>query len=351
MLDVRLLSVNYGKHRALDDVSIRVDKGEIVVILGANGAGKSTLLNAIGGMNAGSVQGEVLIDGVPSLGAPPHRIVEAGVSLVPEGRALFGELTVRENLLLGAYAERARADQQANLERVLVLFPKLRERLQQGVRTMSGGEQQMVAIGRAMMSAPSILMLDEPSLGLSPLLCKELFRSLAAVRGSGLGILLVEQNAKQSLAIADRGYLIENSRIICAASAANLVKDPAVQQAYLGAGGPASATAPRSLEPGERTMIRPPTQPTRRVPSDALLPETVATLVSRATAIQARHAPSAPHAETRPAANSLATDAGHHDELREVLAEIERAAAAARLPRRAAETDPGQRHPFIKVRT
>ena len=236
MLEVNRLSVAYGQHSALADVSLQVGMGEIVVILGANGAGKSTLLRAIGGGGAGAVAGEVRMDGREITGLPPHEIVERGIALVPEGRGVFADLTVRENLLLGAYIARARIDQSANLDKVRALFPRLTERQGQSVRTMSGGEQQMVAIGRAMMSSPSILMLDEPSLGLSPLLCKELFQNLARVRESGLGILLVEQNAKQSLAIADRGYLLENSAIISEDTAERLSSDPAVQKAYLGGG-------------------------------------------------------------------------------------------------------------------
>ena len=168
------------------------------------------------------------------VGLPPHQIVEAGLALVPEGRGIFGELTVRENLLLGAFARRARADEAHNRERVLALFPRLAERLDQTARTMSGGEQQMVAIGRALMSAPQMLLLDEPSLGLSPLLSGELFRALGRIRADGIGVLLVEQNARKSLAIADRGYLIENGRIVGAGRAAELASDPAVQRAYLG---------------------------------------------------------------------------------------------------------------------
>jgi branched-chain amino acid transport system ATP-binding protein len=166
----------------------------------------------------------------------PHRIVEEGVALVPEGRGIFGDLSVAENLQLGAFAARARRDEAATLDEVFSLFPRLAERRKQVARTMSGGEQQMVAIGRALMSQPEILMLDEPSLGLSPLLTKELFRSLKDVAATGVGILLVEQNARQSLGIADRGYLIEQGRIVGAGTAAELAADPAVQRAYLGAG-------------------------------------------------------------------------------------------------------------------
>ena len=235
MLEVKNLSAAYGPHPSLNEVDITVAKGELVVILGANGAGKSTLLRAISGICEGKLDGQVNFSGRSLLGLSAAEIVEHGIALVPEGRGIFGNLTVKENLLLGAYSARARAKETENLDRILQLFPKLRERNGQIVRTMSGGEQQMVAIGRAMMSAPEILMLDEPSLGLSPLLCKELFQNLVLVKNLGIGVLLVEQNAKQSLAIADRGYLLENTRITHAAPAAQLMNDPVVQKAYLGA--------------------------------------------------------------------------------------------------------------------
>jgi branched-chain amino acid transport system ATP-binding protein len=236
MLEVAGLSAFYGLHRAIDGVELAVARNEIVVILGANGAGKTTLLKAIVGLVAPRPGARISLDGRDLAGLPPHAVVEAGVALVPEGRGIFGELTVRENLLLGAHAKRARAAMTANLDLVYRLFPRVRERSRQAVRTMSGGEQQMVAIGRALMSAPIILMLDEPSLGLSPLLCTELFRTLAEIRSAGIGILLVEQNAKQSLKIADRGLLIETGCIVGRGSAAALQSDPAVQRAYLGAG-------------------------------------------------------------------------------------------------------------------
>ena len=234
MLEVSNVSATYGKHSALQDVSLRVGLGEIVVILGANGAGKSTLLRVISGICEGEVNGEVTLDSDRLTELSSDQIVERGIALVPEGRGIFGDLSVKENLLLGAYSNRARRDEDVNLGSVLKLFPKLQERQGQIVRTMSGGEQQMVAIGRAMMSAPQILMLDEPSLGLSPLLCQELFQNLRVVKKLGIGILLVEQNAKQSLAIADRGYLLENTRITHEDTAARLATDPAVQKAYLG---------------------------------------------------------------------------------------------------------------------
>ena len=248
MLEVKNLSVSYGQHRALDDISVRISKGEVVVILGANGAGKSSLLRAIAGLSEGHCDGDISFAGQSLLGRNPDEIVTGGIALVPEGRAIFGDLNVEENLRLGAYSERARMNEQANLDRVLTLFPKLRERRKQITRTMSGGEQQMVAVGRALMSDPTILMLDEPSLGLSPLLSKELFQALGRIRETGPGVLVVEQNAKLSLAIADRGYLIENGRMVGANDAASLAADPAVQAAYLG-GKPGRAGAPAARPP------------------------------------------------------------------------------------------------------
>jgi branched-chain amino acid transport system ATP-binding protein len=236
MLEIANLSVFYGRHRAVENVSATVSTGEIVVMLGANGAGKSTLLRAIAGKTPAIRGASVRMDGTDLTHRPAHEIVEAGIALVPEDRGVFAELTVHENLVLGAHPRRARPHEAANLERVLVLFPKLAERRKQLVRTMSGGERQMVAVGRAMMSAPSILMLDEPSLGLAPLVCRELFRSLARIKDAGVGIFLVEQNAKQALAIADRGYLLDNGHIVGADSAASLSKDEKVRKAYLGGG-------------------------------------------------------------------------------------------------------------------
>ena len=351
MLEVRKLGVSYGQHRALSDVSIKVSKGEIVVILGANGAGKSSLLKAIGGMSEGDVSGEVQMDGIAVSGMPPHRIVEHGIALVPEGRGVFAEMTVQENLVLGAYSARARADQQANMERVLTLFPKLGERKSQIVRTMSGGEQQMVAIGRAMMSAPSILMLDEPSLGLSPLLCKELFHSLAEVRKSGLGILLVEQNAKQSLAIADRGYLLENAHIIGEDDAASLANDPAVQKAYLGVSTDAPAARPTSLhEHHDQGQARAAAtaalsfintgQAHQRTSADSIVSGGIDELVRNAASLQADHIREVrENKPQRPAGQKAAAKPYHGPDadLSRVLDDIERAAAAARLPATPAE--------------
>jgi branched-chain amino acid transport system ATP-binding protein len=236
MLEVRSLSARYGKHQALAGIDLDVAEGEIVVILGANGAGKSTLLKTIVGLIPALPGAGITFQGRDLLALPPHQIVEAGIALVPEGRGIFPELNVRENLALGAFARRARTSELQNLERIRTLFPRLVERQSQMVRTMSGGEQQMVAIARALMSAPDLLLLDEPSLGLSPILCGELFRALASVREAGVSILLVEQNAKQGLNIADRGYLIETGRIVGQGAASALKDDPAVQRAYLGVG-------------------------------------------------------------------------------------------------------------------
>ena len=236
MLEVKNLSVFYGRHRAVENASASVSMGEIVVMLGANGAGKSTFLRAIAGQTPARPGSSVTMDGNDITHRPPHEIVEFGIALVPEDRGVFADLTVHENLVLGAHPKRARAQETANMERVLSLFPKLAERRKQLVRTMSGGERQMVAVGRAMMSAPSILMLDEPSLGLAPLLCRELFRTLTRIKETGIGIFLVEQNARQSLAIADRGYLLDNGHIVGADSAEAMSKDEKIRKAYLGAG-------------------------------------------------------------------------------------------------------------------
>ena len=235
MLEVEDLSVAYGKHRALDGVSLSVNTGELVVLLGANGAGKSSLLRALGGMLVPLPGARVRLGGHDLLAMPAHRIVETGLALVPEGRGVFVDLTVRDNLRLGAHTPRARSSEAENLKRVLQLFPRLEQRMSQRVVTMSGGEQQMVALGRAMMSSPHILLLDEPSLGLSPLMCVELFRAIRAIREQGVGVLLVEQNAGMSLAIAERGYLLENGHVVGSGSASELRSDPAVQRAYLGA--------------------------------------------------------------------------------------------------------------------
>jgi len=240
MLEVSGVSVAYGQHRALTDAALSVGSGEIVVILGANGAGKTSLMKAVAGIVPSLPGKNVKLSGRDLSNLAAHEIVEAGLASVPEGRGIFGDLTVAENLLLGANPKRARHGEATRRMQVLSLFPRLNERLAQMVRTMSGGEQQMVAIGRALMSNPDVLLLDEPSLGLSPLMVRELFSVLRQVRQTGVGLLLVEQNAQESLALADRGYLIENGKIVGSGTALALKSDPAVRRAYLG--GLASST-------------------------------------------------------------------------------------------------------------
>lgn len=292
MLEVRDLNVAYGMHKALEGAALSVSAGEIVVILGANGAGKSTLLKALSGICEGQLQGTVTLGGQSLDGLGPDRIVEEGIALVPEGRGIFGDLTVEENLKLGAFPDRARGDEQANLERVFALFPKLTERRRQVARTMSGGEQQMVAIGRAMMSSPQILALDEPSLGLSPLLCKELFQNLAVIKDLGIGVLMVEQNAKQSLAIADRGYLLENTRIVHEDRAEALRNDPAVQAAYLGAGSSAARPNTPKLQTAEAPpKIVPSLAHRARASADALANVNINDLLAKADATAKTAAP------------------------------------------------------------
>ena len=234
MLEIRDLSAHYGQHQALADVQIHVDSGEVVSVLGANGAGKSTLLKCIAGLMS-APGAKISLRGKSLTELRSDERVEGGVALVPEGRGIFGELTVKENLFIGAFPRRARANEARNLQRVLELFPRLRERLAQSVRTMSGGEQQMVAIGRALMSNPDVLLLDEPSLGLSPLMVSELFKSLERVRDDKVSILLVEQNAKRSLALSSRGYLLEQGRVVGMDNADTLLASEAVRRAYLGA--------------------------------------------------------------------------------------------------------------------
>ena len=336
MLEVKNLSAAYGQHPSLNDVSIHVSAGEVVVILGANGAGKSTLLRAISGICEGKVSGVVILNGESLSGLSADTIVEKGIALVPEGRGIFGDLTVKENLLLGAYSARAREMERENLDRVLMQFTKLRERQGQIVRTMSGGEQQMVAIGRAIMSAPEILMLDEPSLGLSPLLCKELFQNLTLVKDLGIGVLLVEQNAKQSLAIADRGYLLENTRVTHEDTATRLSNDPAVQRAYLGAGtktsiGKVAQSAPFVVAP---KMIKPNVDPTPRRSADQQIGGSIDELVAIASKKSAE-TPRGQAPETALAARHLA-----NTKIEVVLKDIEQASQNAhrRAPRKPRET-------------
>jgi branched-chain amino acid transport system ATP-binding protein len=234
MLTVESLVVAYGAVEALHGVDLTVAAGEIVTLLGANGAGKTTTLRAISGLVAPR-SGRVTLDGEPIARVPAHRLVRRGMSHVPEGRRIFTGLSVRENLELGAYTVSGRAEVASRLERVLTLFPRLRERLAQAGGTLSGGEQQMLAIGRALMVKPRLLLLDEPSLGLAPLLVQEIFREIGRInREEGTAILLVEQNAAMALSIAARGYVLETGRVALSGDARALHADPAVRAAYLG---------------------------------------------------------------------------------------------------------------------
>ena len=234
MLRLEQVSVAYGKHEALRQVSLDVEGGRTTVILGTNGAGKTTMLNTIAGLVPPRPGSRILFEGRPIESEPSHRIAEAGVALVAEGRRLFGDMTVLENLKLGAYTRRARATEAAQLEMQFALFPRLAERKGQLARTMSGGEQQMLAIARALMSAPKILLLDEPSLGLSPLLTRELFAILRRITEGGQSVLMVEQNVHQSMRLADRVYVLENGRIVRSGTPEEIQQDRVIQQAYLG---------------------------------------------------------------------------------------------------------------------
>jgi len=232
MLEVRALRAGYGAIEVLRGVDLAVAAGEIVALLGSNGAGKSTLNNNVSGLYR-PLAGTIRFDGKDIAGTRSMRIVEAGLIQVPEGRRVFPNLSVHENLELGSY-RRGRAARAHNLERVLSIFPRLKERLTQSAGTLSGGEQQMLAIGRGLMGEPRLLILDEPSLGLSPLLVEEMFALIGRLNRDGLAILLVEQNVVQSLAIAHRAYVLENGRIGLSGKAADLAQDPELRKSYLG---------------------------------------------------------------------------------------------------------------------
>jgi branched-chain amino acid transport system ATP-binding protein len=233
LLEVRGLEVAYGEIRAVKGVDLEVGRGELVCLIGANGAGKTTTLKALAGMLA-PAGGTVHFDGERVDGCPAHELVRRGIALVPEGRGIFARLTVEENLKLGAYARRDAAGVRADLDRALALFPRLAERRRQAAGTLSGGEQQMLAIGRALMSRPRLLLLDEPSMGLAPILVQKIFAIVRDIAAEGVTLLLVEQNARLALGLAARAYVMEGGRVALAGAARALLDDPKVQASYLG---------------------------------------------------------------------------------------------------------------------
>jgi branched-chain amino acid transport system ATP-binding protein len=233
LLEIHNLVARYGRITALSDVSLTVDEGEVVTLIGANGAGKTTTLRAISGL-VRAVSGTIRFGGRDITRVAPSEIVRAGIGHSPEGRRVFPRMTVRENLELGAYTRHAKDEIAADTERVLTIFPRLRERYAQKAGTMSGGEQQMLAIGRALMSRPRLLLLDEPSLGLSPILVQTIFEVIRDISARGTTILLIEQNARQALAVASRGYVLEVGRIAHQGAAADLAASEEVRAAYLG---------------------------------------------------------------------------------------------------------------------
>ena len=233
MLEIRGLSVRYGQIQALDRLDMRVEEGEIISVIGANGAGKSTLLKAIAGLKL-AMSGEIRFEGKP-LVSKSYEMVRRGVALVPEGRRVFGNLSVYENLVIGSYLQKDKRVFQEELDAVYQLFPRLKERWGQAAATLSGGEQQMLAIGRALMSGPKLLMLDEPSLGLSPLLTEKLFELILEIRNQGTTILLVEQNAVSALSIANRGYVLKVGHITQSGTGQELLESQDILASYLGA--------------------------------------------------------------------------------------------------------------------
>lgn len=233
MLEIKDLHVSYGGIQALRGVSLTVPEGKIVTLIGANGAGKSTLMRTISGL-VKAQSGSILWNGQEVLGRPIDQIVASGIAMSPEGRRVFADLTVVENLKIGAYLLRDKAEMEQDLEWVYSLFPRLKERSWQSAGTLSGGEQQMLAVGRALMGKPKMILMDEPSMGLSPLLVKEIFAIIREVNKQGITILLVEQNAKMALAISDRAYVLETGTITLSGDAQELLNDTRVKKAYLG---------------------------------------------------------------------------------------------------------------------
>ena len=233
MLQIDLIQVNYGAAPALWEVSLEVKTGELVSVIGPNGAGKTTLINAVMGLNP-LKSGKIVWEGETISKLSPHQLCEKGLALVPESRRLFTGMTVRENLELGAMHPAARAVRHRTFEQVCDLFPAVRAKLDQVSGTLSGGQQQMVAIGRAMMALPRLLLLDEPSLGLSPVIVVEMFRAIESINRSGTSVLLVEQNVSRALAISERTYVLENGRVITSGDSQELSNRPEIRKAYLG---------------------------------------------------------------------------------------------------------------------
>jgi len=233
MLKLDNVSVNYGAIEALTGISMHVEQGEVVTLIGANGAGKTTTLRTITGLLEPR-EGKVTFEGEDIGGRPTHRLVAKGISMSPEGRGVFANLSVRENLQMGAYLQKDKRAIAADMERAFQMFPRLKEREAQKAGTLSGGEQQMLAIGRALMSRPRLLLLDEPSLGLAPLVVHTIFEAIDEIRGKGTTILLVEQNAHAALGHSDRAYVLETGRIIMEGSSKQLASDPRIKEAYLG---------------------------------------------------------------------------------------------------------------------
>ncbi|MGO1252774.1 ABC transporter ATP-binding protein [Alcaligenes aquatilis] len=233
MLDIRGLDVAYGGIRAVRGLDLRVGKGELVCLIGANGAGKSTTLRAITGL-VPTAAGQIEHQGESIIGLPSHQLVRRGVVMVPEGRGIFPQLTIEENLAMGAYTRKDHQEVRQDIERIYTLFPRLAERKKQSAGTLSGGEQQMVAMGRAMISRPSLLLLDEPSMGLAPIMVERIFELIQTIAKEGVTILLIEQNARLALELGDRGYVMESGQIILEGPAAQLLHDPKVRAAYLG---------------------------------------------------------------------------------------------------------------------